>query len=62
MKTEKEILAEISGMTREEVENRIESLKEVAYRLATKSSYPFMADDVLEECSILEAYLKRTTI
>ena len=59
MKTEAEILAEIRGMTREEIEQRIETLNEVAYRIATSgSSYAFMADDKLKECAILEAYLK----
>ncbi len=59
MKTETEILAEISRMSRVEIEQRIETLKVVANRIATSGSrFAFMADDTLNEISILEAYLK----
>ncbi len=59
MKTETEILAEIKGMTRVEIEQRIEALSEFAYKIATSGSrFAYMADDTLKEISILKDYIK----
>lgn len=47
-------------MTRDEIVERIENHKEIAYKIATSGSrFAFMANDILNEISILEAYLKR---
>ncbi len=59
MKSKTEILSEIKGMTRVEIEERIETLSALAYKVATSGSrFAYMADDPLQEISILEAYLK----
>lgn len=59
MKTEAQILAEVNRMTRDEIEERIRTLRAVANTIATSGSpFAFMADEKLYEISILEAYLK----